>query len=1761
MQVNRVAVVGMSARFPGAADYRAFWQNLVAGVESVRAFAAPSSDLARRAAAGEAVGTFVAAGGTLDDVECFDSALFGYSRREAELLDPQQRIMLEGSWSALEDAGLLSDAEDARVGVFLGSGPNTYLPAGGPMASALEASLGELALASLHDGDFLAPRVAFHLGLTGPTVTLGTACSTSLVAVHLACQSLLAHECDVALAGGIQVHLPQEEGYLCVPGGILSPDGHCRPFDRGGQGTVRGNGAGVVVLTRVEDAEARRDPIRAVILGTAVNNDGGRGVGFVAPSVVGQVEAIIEAQEMAGVTPDTISYVEAHGTGTALGDTVEIAALRKAFTRLPWHPGACGLGSVKSNVGHLGAAAGVAGLVKTVLALEHGVLPPTLNVTVPNPDLGLDDSPFYLVRDVRAWEAAGVRRAGVSSLGAGGTNCHVVLESAEPARQSAPIGAGADAALPLLLSAASEGSLAEAAAAVADDIGSGRAELRDAAVTLAVGRKQLARRMVVSADDRGAAVDGLLGGAGTARIARGNVEGPTAIGFLFAGLGGQRRGAGAELASVAPAAAALERCVEAAAAVGVDMAGRLLSGDVDEGAPGGPAIDLLESFAVSYAIAVALGEWGIVPDVLFGYSAGEYVAATLAGALSCEDAVRVVARRGELFGRLPAGVMLGVHLGAEGARRLLPAEVDIAAVNADDNVLVSVEASSAAAVERLLRAADVEHSLLAGVDRPYHSRHVEMLRLPMLEEVFADVSLSGLRTPVLSCLTGEWTEVGTVLDPSYWYRQMRNPIRLRDAIGTIVSAKEPMVLVEVGTGTGLAGMVRRLVGRDATVEVATTTDASNGRVRLRETAAELWARGVELDRRRFADDIGGRRVPLAGYRFERTRHWLDLDGAARPFSATSSREGVRGGKPGPGAVDVAEAFYAPVWVRCAAPAGSGGAPSDAWVVLMEEGEDGPRGSGLLVDRLRSSGARVVEVAPGPSFARLGPDRYRVRATAREDYDRLLADLPDAGGPLSVCHAWTLCAQAGDDDGPLGRSFEHGYGSAVVLLQALAARPGAARVTFLTGSQHRIDDESVRPADAMLLGLAAVAGQEAANVQARCVDLGPSTGPEGGAEVVEELCTWTEEPIALRAGGRWVLRYADVPLPSAHGEARGLQPDGVYVLLGGAGRVGTVLARHLVHEVGARVAVVSRRPLAEARSAVGLGDEVLVVQGDACDGTSIRRALDRVEEELGPITGVLFLPMADNPWWPVAELDLGEVRRQLRPKVEGIDNLRAALAGRAVELVVAFSSNATVLGGLGLSSYAAANHYMEAVVADHAGDARTRWLSVSWDRFLAADEDRPDPTVMRSSMDPYAMTAAQSTEALDRLIAGWREPHAVVSFGDLGARLRTWRTEAGRAAPVATSSAGAVDACMPRGEVEELVASVWADALGHERVGRDENFFSLGGHSLLATAVAARIAAATGRTVLPSDVLAAPTVAELAARVADAPAAGGPPGCVVRLADGDAGVVVLVHPQGGTAACYVDLAARLAPAGLGVVALEAALPVDHEAASSLPAMAAAYREELRRAGVRPLVVGGWSFGGMVAWEMAVQGAAAGERPWLVAMIDTPAPGFAFAADRRRADELACEIVDDALGGAAWSDDQRASARRLVARLALGSGEHVAAARLVDQAAALRSTGVDPELLLARLSRIELHRKAAERAAPSGYDGRVLLIRASHRGSPPTVLMGHPAFADPSFGWQPYAEGELSVVELDADHRSIVRPPVVDSVADILVAGIDAAGLRA
>ncbi|ARF67943.1 non-ribosomal peptide synthetase [Paenibacillus larvae subsp. pulvifaciens] len=874
-----VAIIGMSGRFPGAADIESFWNNLVNSVESIRRFS--PEILEKRGIPQDLFSSteYVPARGTIDGIEWFDANFFGYSPREAEMLDPQQRLFLECAWEAVEKAGYDPSREEMPIGVYAGSGISTYLLFGLlPNFDPTDPVISYQGLIA-NDKDHLATRTAYKLNLTGPSLSVQTACSTSLVGVHLACQALSRGECDMAIAGGVTITIPHEQGYIYREGGIFSPDGHCRAFDAKAKGTVAGSGVGVVVLKRLDEALRDGDTIHAVIKGSAINNDGGHKVGYTAPSVRGQAEVIRMALDSAGIGPETISYVEAHGTGTPLGDPIELAALTEVFGPAMDGP-RCGIGSVKTNVGHLDAAAGVTSLIKVALSLRNDMLPASLHYTKGNPAVDWANSPFYVVDKAQPWTASGSahpRRAGVSSFGIGGTNAHVIVEQA-PAQRASDAPSAEEV---LVLSARTPSALQAMCTRLASHLEAEPSQkLSDVAFTLQQGRKAFDHRWSAVCGSIEQALNALRGE--DVRTVRTGLakSGERPVVFAFPGQGSQYIGMGAELYVKEPVYREIvDHCAEFLKPhLGMDIRDALLEREGFEAKQLGetwltqPAL-----FVTEYALAQLWMSVGVKPTALIGHSLGEYTAACVSGVFSLEEGLKLVSDRGRLMQRCEVGAMAAVGASVSELTEQLRGTLEIAAINGPN---MSVVTGAVEEVEELMirmQEAGVECRRLQ-TGSAFHSSRMDPV-LGELEEMLKHVRLRKPQLPYMSNESGDWITEEQAGSGAYWVSHTRRTVRFAENAERVLERYPNAIVIEVGPGQTLTTLIRQSTGWGAENRGIRTLPPGRTRTGERrqwlESVAELWSGGLSITWGALHESRVRNRVELPTYPFERQRYWIE----------------------------------------------------------------------------------------------------------------------------------------------------------------------------------------------------------------------------------------------------------------------------------------------------------------------------------------------------------------------------------------------------------------------------------------------------------------------------------------------------------------------------------------------------------------------------------------------------------------------------------------------------------------------------------------------------------------------------------------------------------------------------------------------------------------------------------------------------------------------------------------------------------------------
>ncbi|WP_134726282.1 type I polyketide synthase [Paracoccus luteus] len=1316
-----VAIIGMALQVPGAQSLPQFWSNLCDGIESIRRI--PRETLLARGepAARLADPNYVPAAAELEEFDGFDAEFFGLNPKEAAIMDPQHRKLLETCWHAFDDAGIDPARFAGPVGVFAGCGQGTYYWQHVLSNRDLVDGVGHFLLRHTgNDKDFLATRVSHILNLTGPSVNVQTACSTSLVAVHQACNALLGGECDLALAGGVTIEMPHGVGYLFRENEVLSPDGHCHAFDHRAQGTVFGSGAAVVVLRRLSDAIAAGDAIHAVIKGTAINNDGSGKAGYLAPSVGGQSRAIAEALAVSGCDPATVGYVECHGTGTALGDPIEVAALTAAFQMAGGdgeRAAPCRLGSVKTNIGHLDTAAGTAGLIKAALVVENGEIPPTLGFERENPAIDFASSPFRVADRRMDWPELGApRRAGVNSLGVGGTNAHVVIQQPPPAP------AAADAVWPwhpLVVSGRSKAALDANAAALADWLDANPdADVADVAHTLA-GRHVFDRRRVLVAGTPAEAA-ALLRDPDPRQVFDHRPLGePPRVVFMLPGGGAQHAGMARDLYATEPVFRDwMDRgLAHLQTLTGTDPRAIWLPQpgheEAAERALRQPSVQLPLLMIVEYALAQTLIGWGVRPDALIGHSMGENTAACLAGVMRFQDCIGLVHLRGTLFDAVPPGGMVSVPLPPEDFASDLGPDLDLAALNGPGLSVVSgpraaLDAFAARMAAREVEVQDIPIAIAA------HSRMLDGI-LDRFGAYLRSIPLSAPQIDIISNRTGKPLTAAEATDPAYWVAHLRGTVRFGDGIAHL--AAPDTLFIEVGPGRATSAMVKinPAVAAHQVVSVLRHAqhDTPDDRYLL-GALARIDAAGVAVD---WADLWGGaarKRLRLPGYSFQRRRYFIEAEApTAAPVDAALDR-----------IADMADWGWRPGW-QLSAPAvelDATGAPLFAapqnWLILSDAAGLGDR----VAAALTAAGQRVALVRPGDRFAETAPGRWVMPPESDRDGFGLMFAAVEAAGlrPDHILHLGTLDSSARAGLSALDAMLDRGFYSLLHLAQGIESElpDHPLTLTVVTDGALRVAAEPApAPELATVAGPLAVLPRELGSVRTRWIDL--RRDADSPARLVEELASPPEGPamdtIALRGARRWRQVLRPVALPQAAPEL----PDRPVVLItGGFGGIGQALARGLAAR-GARLVLTTRgavsgdSPAARRIAAMtaALGPDALAFSADPTDAGALRAAaaearrrhgrLDLVIHAAGTVDDALIASKTD-----AAAADV------LAPKLYGARALMAALADAPPAMTVLFSSSSTAIAAAGQADYVAANAWLDALAAAQP-PALGRTVALNW----------------------------------------------------------------------------------------------------------------------------------------------------------------------------------------------------------------------------------------------------------------------------------------------------------------------------------------------------------------------------------------------------------------------------------------------------------------
>ena len=1482
---REIAIIGMSCRFPGANDIDTFWLNLINGVESITTFSKkellehgiPLSDLQSD--------KYVRAKGYIENCDHFDADFFGYPPRDAMKMDPQIRLLHECSYEALERASYDLDRTDSKVGAFFGANENQA------WLSMINNEIGpepseKYDTFILNFREYTATRVAHNLNLKGPALTVLTACSTSLVAVHLACESIRKGESDMALAGGASLTFPIKSGYDYRDGLMVSKDGHCKTFDKNADGTVFGDGVGVVLLKALDKAIEDKDHIHAVIKGSAINNDGNDKIGYTAPSQAGQEMVIREALSNAGVDPKTVGYLEAHGTATKIGDPIEANALVKSYG--PTNPGFRKIGSVKTNIGHVNVAAGAAALIKAALSLEHEQIPPHLNFNSINPDIDYKTEHFTVNTVGSEFQRSeGPCRAGVSAFGFGGTNAHMILEAPPATKETGD----SESEHLIAFSAKSASALKASQKRLLHYLKQHpKSNLKDLAFSLNLGRKQLKHRthfIATSTEDAVAKLQKTL----QSKV----LESKKSVAFMFPGQGAQYVNMGKELyENEVVFREAVDECDEILKSLlpislleliypsknSAKSEERLTQTQFAQ-----PAI-----FTVSYATAKLLAHWGVKPDVLIGHSVGEYVAACLSGVFSLEEALTLISKRSELIQAQPEGDMLAIAMAEEEVQSYLTEKVSLAAVNAPLLSVVSGEKSVLDDLQKSLKQNGIVTQSLK-TSHPFHSHLMDPV-LAEFEQAFTDtVTPKSPRIPIISTVTGKIILNGVLASANYWKKNIRQTVLFSQAVKNLIQ-EDSHVLLEVGPGTTLNGLIKMNQNGKSRPTVFSTLPNSmdhlaNSHEFILNSLGGLWQNGVDLDWITISSKEA-KRIPLPTYPFERQKFSPQINIEKK----ASSREAFQKNP------DLKEWFYTPTWKRAIALQGVlKFKRKQNWLIFA----DGSPTTDSVIEELSRHKQRIFIIRKGQEFKRYSDFEYEVNPVRIKDYNLLFSHLERMQKmPDKVIHFWNFSDEQSD-----GQARYSGFFSLLYFAQTIGKHNYTRDLSLsvITNQAYQVlGNEKVNHQASELVGPLKVIPQEFSNVQSVHLDFSDQDSdlPQRAQLILRETSgAMAEQIVSYRNGWRWTQQFEKTAVEKSRTGT--VRKDGIFLLTGGLGGLGLVMADFLCRRSAPTLIFTSRSEfpkeehwdrwlqshdkqdtislkIKKLKRLVTKGAKVHFIQADIADLAKMKKAVIAAEKKFGTVNGIIHA--AGVPGEGIMQLkEKEEVEKVMVPKIEGTQNLLNIFGNHELDFMVLCSSIASILGGVGLVDYCSANHYMDSIASTTRLKGGGQIVSVGWDMWGETGMGLKTyvPTELKEWFDnelKNGITSREGQEILNRILNWNGSPNVVISTRDLQRRIDLWikkeffRERDSKKAeqdskPKFSRPDLSISYQRPKSATEKRVAKNWEDLFGINKIGRHDNFFEIGGHSLLATILVNKLRKEFDKNLSIRDVMDHPTVAEIA----------------------------------------------------------------------------------------------------------------------------------------------------------------------------------------------------------------------------------------------------------------------------------------------------------
>lgn len=1471
-----IAIVGMAGRFPGASCIDEFWSNLRAGKESMSFFTAEELVAAGVSAESLSQENYVKAKGIIEGAEYFDADFFNLTSREALMMDPQTRILCETVYNALEHACCNPEKSNGLIGVYMGAAPNVKWQQDSFMTCGQLFSE-EFATLLLNDKDFLSTRLSYLLNLKGPSMSIYTACSTSLVVVDTACQALLTGKCDIALAGAVSLSLPVKSGYFYQPGMIMSKDGHTRSFDQQASGAVFSDGAATVVLKRYSDAVADGDVIHGIIKGVGINNDGAAKVGYTAPSVSGQAAAIRSAYEMAELELSSIGYLETHGSATFIGDRIEMEALHEVFADTP-DSFLCPAGSVKSNFGHLNTAAGMAGLIKTLLVLKHGEIPPSLHCTAPIPAVNTAEAKFYINTSLIPWpHGNGPRRAGISSFGIGGTNVHLVLEAA-PARAAATDN---NEFKLLLLSAKTPAALERNTNRLLDAIvASESTGLNDIEFTLQMGRAHFSERKFIVANDRKRVVDLLSGNTKRGVYTAAAPEDAPPLVMVFAGIGTGYIKAGALLYSkYAGFKNEIDKCFDLLAEHGYTQDDNIF------GNPDAAAVtakpDFLRNQVNIFVFEYALGSWlisaGIIPAAFAGYSLGEYAAACLAGIFSLEDALYLLVKRGELVSTQRRGAMLSVPLTAGELLPLLPHNLYIAIDN-KESCVVAGDYETVKQFEAECAAKRMFTFLISS----HHAIHI-----PVAAEIsvkfrncLRNVVLNPPSIPMLANVSGGWMTEAQAVDPGYWVQHLTQTVLFSDNIDVLAGEFPEATFLEIGPGNDIGLLLKRCLPeskQESVLNIANNDDSTvPQQAYFLQRLGMLWLRGHQFNWECFHTSNRGCKTPLPGYSFERQLFPVQFEHTAMLPATRPAGAGVK--------QELSKWFYLPAWRQKSAVTANKAVIKATAVILAETG---CKLAAAMDTLLREDGQTPILVYAESSYSKTTDYQYGIDATAKEDYIQLFAAIAQSGITFNQVvdlrtYGSMFTVDAVNDGIAVTRNVLDCLESVSFTIQALdAAKAGRDITITLAGSRlyNVTGNEAVCADKTPAMALLKVIPQEFPGTRCRIIDLDPANAAAlSAAQLYRELLLVADgDPVAFRGRSRWIQFFEPVALPASEGCPAILRKGGNYLITGGMGNIGMAIARYLHETCDASIILCSRKGMPErneweqildagelhphfdrvstASALEKAGAKLYFGTADVADRDAMEKLVAETEATLGPVHGVFHAAgiIQRDALRVINGMQRSDFEVQLNAKVQGTLVLADIFNTRHPDFILMTSSLSPLLGGLGLASYAAANQFMDAWAHQQAL-ADTRWISLNWADWSGWEKQVEGLMISDEAMN-VNISAAEGIETLRRILHHHSDyPQTVISSSDLEARLNKWIRLDSMDQLLGKTSAGGNSLLKnikkrpeimtvyaePATELEQHIVRIWESILGYDTIGVHDDFMELGGDSLKAITMLSRI---------------------------------------------------------------------------------------------------------------------------------------------------------------------------------------------------------------------------------------------------------------------------------------------------------------------------------